>query len=372
LAGSLTSKDIEATIDCLSSLTAGRGEHDTRRVIFRPKESGSTFRFILPIAGALGLNAAFRLEGRLSERPLTPLYEELVRHGCTLSPQGSNPFCISGQLKSGNYTLDAGVSSQFISGLLFALPMLNSNSEIRLKGKLESKPYIDLTVTMLEKFGIEIEFQDNVFFISGNQRYKSPEKVYVEGDWSNSAFWLCAGAISQNQITVTGLDLQSKQGDRAVVEILERFGAKIERGDDSVTVARGALHGIGIDARDIPDLVPILSVVAAAAKGTTIIRNAERLRIKESDRLAAVTDVLTKLGANIREKEDGLEIRGGVPLKGRAVSSWNDHRIAMSAAIAAALCEEPVVIQGAEAVDKSYPKFFEDYKSLGGVAERAF
>jgi 3-phosphoshikimate 1-carboxyvinyltransferase len=242
------------------------------------------------------------------------------------------------------------VSSQFISGLLFALPLLDGDSELRLHGKMESAPYVDLTVAMLDTFGIKIDFDGHTFRIPGNQIYRSPGTVHIEGDWSNAAFWLCAGAIPGNAVTVTGLDMHSKQGDKAVLGILEQFGSD--------------LRGIEIDATDIPDLVPILSVVAAAAKGTTVIRNAARLRIKESDRLAAVTDMLGRLGADIHETDDGLVIHGGKPLTGGEVSSWGDHRIAMSAAIAAVLCTQPVYIRGAEAVDKSYPGFFEERRKL--------
>jgi 3-phosphoshikimate 1-carboxyvinyltransferase len=249
------------------------------------------------------------------------------------------------QLSAGVFSVDAGISSQFISGLLFALPLLDGDSELRLTGKAESVPYIDLTVDMLNKFGIDVAFDGEAFYIPGKQHYRSPEKIQIEGDWSNAAFWLAAG------IEVTGLDYNSKQGDRAIAEILEDFRSSI-------------------DVSDIPDLVPILSVVAASRKGTTTIRNAGRLRIKESDRLAAVTELLTTLGADVTEMEDSLVIRGGKPLKGGTVSSHNDHRIAMSAAIAAAtLCTESVVITGAEAVEKSYPHFFEDLRALGGKWE---
>jgi len=341
-----TSKDIQATESCLLALKAG-GEDD----VYLPcGESGSTFRFLLPIVGALGRKVSFILEGRLPERPLSPLYEELVRHGCNLSPLGSNPFAIEGKLTPGSYTLDAGVSSQFISGLLFALPLLDGDSNLKLTGSVESFPYIELTFAMLEMFGIKVDFEDMFFSIPGGQKYRSPGTIHIEGDWSNAAFWLCAGLIPGNEIFVSGLDMNSKQGDKAVLEILERFGSD--------------LHGIEIDAADIPDLVPILSVIAAAAKGTTVIHSAGRLRTKESDRLAAVTDMLGSLGADIRETGDGLIIRGGKPLTGGVISSWGDHRIVMSAAIAAVLCAEPVVIQGAEAVEKSYPTFFEERRRL--------
>jgi len=325
---------------------------------------------MLPIAGALGRKASFILEGRMPERPLSPLYEELIRHGCTLSPQGSVPFCAEGKLTPGGFSLDAGVSSQFISGLLFALPLLRGNSELRLSGRLESFPYVELTLAMLRTFGVHVAFEDRVFSIPGGQTYRSPGTVRVEGDWSNAAFWLSAGAIGSGGVTCTGLDLLSPQGDRAILDILQRFGASVQRnGSAAVTVSGGRLRGIEVDARDIPDLVPILAVAAAAAEGTTAIRNAGRLRGKESDRLAAVSDVLCGLGADVREIEDGLLIFGSASLIGGRASSWGDHRIAMAAAIAATVCAEAVVIQGAEAVNKSYPGFFDDLRRLGGSVQ---
>jgi 3-phosphoshikimate 1-carboxyvinyltransferase len=349
-------KDTVATRACLKAL--GNGKSGLLAKSLKVGESGSTLRFLLPIVGALGCGAEFHLEGRLPERPLSPLYEELVKHGCTLTPQGSNPLKIKGRLRAGHYIIDAGVSSQFISGLLFALPLLKSDtpSTIRLWGNIESASYIDLTVDMLHKFGIRADFDGSCFVVPANQTYTAPEsEVVVEGDWSNAAFWLAAG------VEVTGLTPDSRQGDRAIVEILEQLDS-----DDNVCE---------VDAGDIPDLVPIIAVKAAVAKGkSTTIFNAERLRIKESDRLAAITEVLTALGADIRESEegDGLEIRGLESLKGGVtVSSHNDHRIAMSAAIAATVCEAPVTIEGAESVEKSYPAFWEDFRSLGGKIEVA-
>lgn len=390
------SKDITATAACLSALGADirreQGSYIVRplmraadngavtlpgagNVVAECAESGSTFRFLLPVVCALGQKTSFILEGRLPERPLSPLYEELVRHGCALSRQGTNPFCAEGKLTPGIYSLDAGVSSQFISGLLFALPLLDGDSELRLTGQIESFPYIGLTVSMLETFGSKIEFKDAVFKITGGQKYRSPGTVNIEGDWSNASFWLTAGALGEGRgITCEDLDLQSRQGDRAILKILEGFGSKIEKGGSSVTVcgtanAGGRLRGIEIDARDIPDLVPILAVAATAAEGTTVIRNAGRLRAKESDRLAAVSSVLNELGADVRVTDDGLIVNGGAILKGGQVSSWGDHRIAMAAAVAAAVCREPVVIRGAEAVNKSYPGFFDDFRLLGGSVE---
>ncbi|MDR0464710.1 MAG: 3-phosphoshikimate 1-carboxyvinyltransferase [Treponema sp.] len=375
------SKDIAATIACLSALGAdirrkqggyivqplNREYIDSAAVTLPCSESGSTFRFLLPVVCALGRKASFILEGRLSQRPLSPLYEELLRHGCLLSVQGVNPFAAEGKLAPGIYSLDAGVSSQFISGLLFALPLLDKNSELRLCGKIESFPYIELTMSMLDSFNIKIEYKDGVFLIPGGQTYSSAGAIHVEGDWSNAAFWLTAGALGESSVTCTGLDLQSRQGDCAITDILAQFGAQAEKSGGSVTVSGGKLRGIEIDAHDIPDLVPILAAAAAAAEGTTVIRNAERLRGKESDRLAAISSVLNGLGADVRVTEDGLIIKGGSSLTGGKVSSWGDHRIAMAASIASVLCKEPVVIQGAEAVNKSYPGFFDDFRLLGGI-----
>jgi len=378
-----SSEDIAATADCLSALGAVI-KCESGVYVVRPLkresndiatlgcgESGSTFRFMLPIVGALGRKASFILKGRLPERPLSPLYEELVRRGCELSPQGSVPFYSAGKLAPGRYSLDAGVSSQFISGLLFALPLLDGDSELQLTGKAESFPYIEMTLAMLEIFGIQTEFKGDVFSIPGGQTYRSPGKTRVEGDWSNAAFWLSAGAIGKGSITCTGLNFKSRQGDRAILDILSKFGADIDiiESDSMVTVSGGKLRGIEIDARDIPDLVPILAVVGSRAEGTTVIRNAARLRTKESDRLAAVSAVLRALGADADETDDGLVIHGGKVFKGGQVSSCGDHRIAMSAAIAAAVCAGPVVIKGAQAVNKSYPGFFDDLRLLGGEVE---
>ena len=377
------SGDITATVRCLralgSEITREPGGYvvsplripnsefrDGEAASLPCKESGSTFRFMLPIAGALGRSVAFVPEGRLPSRPLSPLYEELVSHGCTLSPQGAVPFYISGRLTPGIYSLDAGVSSQFVSGLLFALPLLDGDSELSLIGRVESFPYIELTMAMLEIFDIKIEFDGTLFMIHGGQSYRSPGVAHIEGDWSNAAFWLCAGAIGADSVTCAGLDLQSHQGDRAIMDILMRFGAYVEYEASAVTVSGGNLRGMEIDAKNIPDLVPVLAVVATAAKGTTVIRNAGRLRDKESDRLAAITSVLRGLGADVVETEDGLLIHGGVELTGGQVSSWGDHRIAMAAAIAASMCKNHVEIKHADAVNKSYHGFFNDLRSLGG------
>ena len=398
-----SSKDIDATISCLEALVAGQRE-------MHPGESGSTLRFLLPIMGALGHSADFYGEGRLPERPLSPLYEELTRHGCKLSPMGSIPLTIEGQLEAGDFNIAGDVSSQYISGLLFALPLLEGDSRIIISGKFESKAYVDMTMKVLRDFGIEVDEEPGevrrsgstvmpgeeavalqsqvstyIYNVPGGQKYKSPGTYVVEGDWSNACFWLAAGALVPGGIAVGGLDQNSLQGDKAIVPILEEFGARVDARADEIWVGppagaepqtgRGAasnaesqastgLVGIEIDASQIPDMVPVLAVLASAAAGDTVIKNAGRLRIKESDRLASVTQVLNALGADIEEKPEGLVIHGVQRLKGGKVSSHNDHRIAMMAAIASLISEGKVEIEGKEAVAKSYPRFFEDLRDL--------
>lgn len=377
-----SSEDIDATVRCLNALGAvitktALGFHVipisevSKNPVLHCGESGSTLRFLLPIACALGADATLYSSGRLPERPLSPLYEQLIAHGCRISEQGKVPLKSSGRLASGRYSISGSISSQFISGLLFALPLVNGDSELELTGTIESRPYIDLTISALSKFGISLFNEGNLFHIKGGQRYVSPLSVNVEGDWSNAAFWLCAGAISQKPITCKDLDLNSRQGDRGIIDVLKAFGAEISISDSSVTVSGGNLKGIDIDAENIPDLIPVLAAVASVSQGKTTIRNAQRLRIKESDRLAAVTDTLGKLGADIVQTEDGLIITGNEMLEGGRVIAFGDHRIAMTAAVTACRCREPVTISGAEAVNKSYPSFFSDFSSLGGQIDTA-
>jgi len=348
-----TSRDIEATKACLAAMQ--RGER-----LLPCGESGSTLRFLLPVAAALGLEVDFLMEGRLPDRPLAPLDAQLEAHGVKLSRPRHELLHVSGKLQSGAYVLPGNVSSQYISGLLFALPLLAETSTLTVTGKVESAPYIAMTLDALGQFGVRPKLENNVYTISPTP-YHSPGTAVVEGDWSNAAFWLCAGALS-GPVTVTGLKPDSLQGDKEVFEILRRFGANTEQHGDAYTVSPGTLRAIDIDAAAIPDLVPVLSVVAAAAEGTTRIYNAGRLRIKESDRIKTVCAMLTNLGADVEETADGLLIHGGKALTGGTVDSANDHRIAMSAAIAATLCD--VTVEGAEAVAKSYPKFWSDYKKM--------
>lgn len=348
-----TSKDIEATRACLAAMKNGE-------FLLPCGESGSTLRFLLPVAAALGLEADFLMEGRLPERPLAPLDAQLQAHGVTLSRPRRDLLHVSGKLTPGDFVLPGNVSSQYISGLLFALPLLDGPSTLTVTGKVESAPYIAMTLDALQQFCVRPTIKENVYAIAPTA-YRSPGTAVVEGDWSNAAFWLCAGALA-GPVTVTGLDPDSLQGDKAVMDILRQFGAKTEQSGDSCTVSPGTLRAIDIDAAAIPDLVPVLSIVAAAAEGTTRIRNAGRLRIKESDRLKTVCAMLQQLGADAAETADGLIIHGGKPLTGGTVDSANDHRIAMAAAVASTLCH--VTVEGAEAVGKSYPKFWNDLDML--------
>ena len=371
------SNDIAATAACLNALGADIAiDNDVIRVepiravpsgLCRLPcgESGSTLRFLLPVAGALGAEAVFLREGRLPERPLAPLDRELTAHGMTLRADGAELYC-SGQLQNGTYTLPGDVSSQFISGLLMALPRLAGNSMLTVTGKRESATYVDMTEDAMMRAGVFLTRRDDVYGIPGGQTFALPEKMRVERDWSGAAFFLCMGALSEREIAVEGLSMVSSQGDRGVVDILRNMGAAITLSHRGIHVCRGKLRGTVIDAAPVPDLIPALSAVASGAEGETRIVNAARLRLKESDRLSSTAAMLNALGAEVEELPDGLIIRGKPSLRGGTVDPRGDHRIAMAAAVAASLCRESVIIPGAECVAKSYPRFWEDLESLKG------
>ena len=354
------SADITATAECLRALGADITYENgifavepiasvPARPVLDCGESGSTLRFLLPVVCALGAGAEIKMHGRLPQRPLSPLWEELERHGAVLSRPAPDTITVDGRLTPGNYTLAANISSQFISGLLFALPLLGGGSSIALTGQLESASYLTMTVRALDLFGVACPFDGRVFTVPGT-RYISPGSAAVEGDWSNAAFWVAADHICGRTLQITGLAADSPQGDRAVVELAERIA-----GGSAV-----------VDCQDVPDLVPVLSVLAAVSPGKTEFINAGRLRIKESDRLTATAGLLTALGGDVQERPDGLVITGKERLTGGAMDSANDHRIAMSAAVASLACEGPVTITGAQAVNKSYPAFWKDFARLGG------
>lgn len=335
-------------------------------------ESGSTLRFLVPISIATSKTVQFVGKGNLGKRPLTSFYNIFDEQGIDYTfAQDHMDLKIRGQLSSGVFELPGNISSQFISGLLFALPLLEGDSEIQLTTPLESKGYIDLTLQMMARFGIVIEVEDNrVFKISGSQSYR-PSTYKVEGDYSQAAFYLVAGAIG-NDVLCQRLDAHSLQGDKAVLDVLQEMGSNLQEvpEQEGVRMLPAELRGITIDGSQYPDIIPILTVAAALADGETHIIRAERLRIKECDRLQAITSELTKLGANITELEDGLIIQGVATFKGNvSVSSHADHRIAMSLAIAATRCEQPIYLENPDCVNKSYPNFWEDYYQICGQIE---
>ena len=377
-----SNRDINATVSCLRSLGAEIDLSDgiytvtpikntPKSALLNPGESGSTLRFLLPVVAALGVEAEFVTEGRLLSRPLSPLSDELIRHGAKIT---SPPLRISGKISGGRYSFDGSVSSQFTTGLMLALPLIEKTGadnsielgkSIELLGKIESKPYIDLSRAVLEKFGVKTEERENTYIIKGS--FSSPEYVRVEGDWSNAAFMLCAGALSESGVTVRGLDMNSTQGDKKITEILCQFGAKVEVSERGVSVKKRNMRGITIDAADIPDLVPVISVVASAAEGDTVIENCSRLRLKESDRVESVCAMITSLGGDIESVGDSIVIHGKKTLSRvgeTEINSYNDHRIVMSAAVGSILFDGCVTIDGCEAVSKSYPDFFDDFGNL--------
>lgn len=351
-----TNRDMEATAKCLRALGV-RIIRDEEGYHVEPPtqipkcatlnchDSGSTLRFLLPLVGALGVDTLFQMEGRLPQRPLSPLWEEMERMGCQLSRPSPNTIRCQGKLEHGDYCIDGGVSSQFITGLLLALSLVPGQSTIKLTGKVESWPYIRITQQVMADFGRDTKD----FRISGG-RFQSPGTVMVEGDWSNGAFFLAANALG-NRIQAQDLNPNSVQGDRAIRELLPMLE-----------------EHISIDASDIPDLVPILAVVAACKKGASFFK-IHRLRLKESDRVASVIEMIRALGGQADATEDTLTV-SGTGLSGGIVDSRNDHRIAMAAAIAATVCHNHVTILDAQSVEKSYPSFWTEYARLGGIYEQ--
>ena len=356
---STTSADIDATAECLRRLGA-KIERTATGFFVEPIadstenaelnccESGSTLRFMLPVAASLGKVVSLYGSGRLPERPIGELCNALCSHGCRTSGD-TIPLTVSGRLEAGDYIIDGSVSSQFISGLLLALPQTHAESTVTVVGEIQSRPYIEMTLNVLSDFGIRTEFAGNQIRIFENNGYVSPEKYTVEGDWSNGAFFICADAIDGNNVKCLNLTDKSIQGDKAVAEIAQKYGSDIR-----------------IDVGNIPDLVPVLAVTACFFKATTVFYNAARLKIKESDRLLSTKEMINNLGGRAETTDDTLTVYGTGKLNGGTVESFNDHRIVMAAAIAASRCKSETTINGCEAVNKSYPTFFEEFQALGG------
>lgn len=375
------SEDILATVRCLEALGAVIRQtedgvtvtpidrsHSHGDAVLDCGESGSTLRFLIPVAAALGGTVRFLLRGRLPERPLSPLWEELERHGVTLRLEGDMLTVCGDGMSGGTFRIDGGVSSQFISGLLLALPLL-PRGQVTVTGRMESRPYIDMTLGAMEISGVPVSERDGVFTLKdGPLCDASP--LFGEGDWSGASFWVMAGAFSPQGVTVTGLDTRSLQGDRVAVDIIGNMGAVVETLDRGVRVRAGEhLRGLHTDASLIPDLVPVLAAVSSAAEGDTLITGVSRLRLKESDRIESTCRMITRLGRTASGDDLAIRITGGpaaasVPLL--EADSAGDHRIAMAAAILATVSPVPVRILGGECVKKSYPRFWEDFALLGG------
>ena len=341
-------------------------------------ESGSTLRFLIPIAAALGGTWTFTGSGRLPQRPLDVYRDLLPGHSVSYRDPGdaSLPLTIAGQLTPGGYQVPGNISSQFITGLLLALPLLPGDSDILLTTPLESEGYVNLTLQAMAQFGVTALPTERGWHVPGNQSYR-PQNAPVEGDWSQAAFFLAMAALAPGgeMVELSGLSPQSRQGDKACVELFQNFGLSIRWQGDRL-LARNphagepfhGLRGQAIDAAQIPDMVPALSVCAALSRGETRIYNAQRLRLKESDRLAAMEQALTALGGKVQATADGLVIQGVETLSGGLAQGANDHRVVMALAAAALGSRGPVTVTDAWSVRKSYPKFFTDFESLGGKA----
>lgn len=370
-----SSKDIEATAGAMTALGANILCDDGVYTVMGIKtpaekavvdccESGSTLRFIIPIAAALGCECEFRGSGKLPERPITPYIREMGKHGVTITrEEGVMPFSMSGKLTGGEYELEGNISSQFITGLLFALPLCAENSVIRLTSRLESKPYVDMTVDTLKLFGIEIGESEGengfpIYTVKGGQKYRSANCT-VEGDYSQAAFFFAANALG-SEVIIDNLNENSVQGDKKILEIIEKIGYNKNNGKLSAFTA---------DVSDIPDLVPILTVLGCFTDGTSRIVGAERLKIKECDRLSAISEAMNNIGGKVKVCGDSLEIEPVEKFRGGKIEGCNDHRIVMASAIASTMAEGEIIITDAEAVQKSYPNFWNDFRSLGGTFE---
>ena len=383
-----TNADIDATVRCLCALGAditrsGDGytvlpidrtaARPTQEISINVGESGSTLRFLIPILGALGIPTVIRREGRLPQRPLSPLDAVLCSHGMTLYDDFDDPALlhVGGALTAGTFEIDGGVSSQFITGLLFALPLLGAPSTLHITGEIASAPYIALTLSALRRFGYSASPEDNGHrYDIAPMTYRPHDGLDVEGDWSGAAFLLCAGAISDG-VAVTGLSANSSQGDKRIIEVLDACGCRIEWQKNTVTVLPPQdriLRPISVFADDIPDLVPPIALLCCAAAGTSEISGCSRLRIKESDRLAALVHMITALGGSAETNGDTLTVHGTGTLRGGSCEGFGDHRMVMSAALGSLISVQPVTVSDRGAISKSYPDFFEDF-SVFGIAD---
>ena len=388
-------EDTIATLDCLRALGARVSVQDTQvkiypiqgfstssshfafptkgnSTILDCKESGSTFRFLLPVATALCNSVTFTGEGRLPERPIIDLITQLKFHGVNFS-QNKLPFTTHGVLQHGAYELPGNISSQYISALLMAMPLLHGASKLSVCAPLESSAYVSVTMDVMRQFGVSVSVANKnsalTFSVDPNAKYTSPGIVNVEGDWSNASFFLLAAALG-NKIGVKGLNLRTRQPDLAILEVFKKFGCAVNSDEDAeiltVKASQAALRGQSVDISQMPDTLPALAVLAAGSVGESRFINAARLRMKESDRLLSTASMINSLGGKAKIFNDSLIVLGCdiAPLTGGCVNSTNDHRIAMAGAIASTLCSKDVEIVNAGAVNKSYPGFFDEFTSL--------
>lgn len=379
------SEDMKATLEGAQALGAsylwdgdelflwGKTHVPPEMPVIDCRESGSTLRFLIPLTLAIAEKGAFLCHGKLGSRPLTPYEAVFSKRNIAFSqrPRGGDvlELTVQGRLTPGNYALPGDVSSQFITGLLMALPLLPGDSEILLTTSPSSAGYIQLTLDAMEAFGVQASWPEpRRFFIPGGQNYQ-PRSQPVEGDYSQAAVFLCAAALG-HKVFLKGLNPASHQGDRAVMDILGKMGADLSHSPEGISYAGGTLHGIEIDGDPFPDVLPMLALVCCLSKGESRIVNAGRLRLKECDRLSATVQELSALGADIRAEGDALLIQGKPCFPGGVtVDSHNDHRMAMMLSIAALHCESPIQLTGADSVKKSWPGYWRDYQSLGGKNE---
>ncbi len=378
ISGVTMSNDIEATIGAMRALgaviEADGDDYIVTGITEPPKsaeidcgESGSTLRFLVPVAAALGVNATFIGHGRLIERPLSAITDLLINHGlsCEYTSNVNLPLVISGKMPAGKYEIGGNVSSQYISGLLFALAYIGEKSEIMMTSKLESAGYVDMTIDSLKRFGANISKTETGYIIQKSSLVAAD--TTVEGDWSQAAFFLAAAALG-GDIKINGLDKNSVQGDKACLDIFRQIGADIKWEGDVLHAKAGELKPVNIDASQIPDIIPPIAVVLGQCGGQSVINNAYRLRIKESDRLSAIARGLVMNGVSVIETRDSLCIDGS-ELSGGVIDGFNDHRIVMAFSIGTAFAKKQSTVTDAEAINKSYPKFFDHYKAIGGVAD---
>lgn len=392
---SRSSKDIDATMASLQALgahityknqvvTVIPGPHPSKGAIL-PHESGTTLRLLLPVAASICPNVDVDAKGRLPERPMEPLKSQMEAHGISFS-QNRPPLTMTGRLQGGSYAMVGNVSSQFFSGLLLAAPQMGTTT-IESIGLLQSRDYVTLTMAVMKDFGVTVESNDTIylaqdqetrktgsgihemFTVKGGQTFKGREDYPIEGDWSNAAIWLVAAGLTGKTITITGLNKDSVQADRRILDIVGGAGTNLSWSGRNLTCSGKAHTPLQVDLEQMPDLLPVLSALACGIKGESAFINGARLRLKECDRLDAVYNMVTSLGGQVRMDGDNIYITGSGNLEGGVeVDCCNDHRLVMAGALASLIAKEPVRLKDSQAISKSYPQFFEDWNVLGGNA----